>query len=273
MTSEIDTSKANIGDIITWQIKGNNLGENNTLEYPKINLKSDSVSIYSQRLIFNNKEVIGRTIEIAFWDTGRFYTPLYFVNVLDQQGNFSYDLELEKIPIDIISVLESLGDVNARPVKGPVPIPRIIPYRKILLVFLSLLIIFLIIWVWNKRIKRIYQRSNQSDRKLPIEIANGRISSLNHKGFAKEFYTELSHITREYIEYSSYIRALEMTTEEIILNRNLFIVNDKNFSEWIALLTKADLVKYAKHSITDFEMENDKNTAINIINNFFNLTS
>tara|TARA_B110000014_G_C20086250_1_gene568161 strand:+ start:742 stop:1554 length:813 start_codon:yes stop_codon:yes gene_type:complete len=270
VTSEIDTSKANIGDVITWQIKGDNSGENNTLEYPKINLKGDSISIYSQRLIFNNKEVIGRTIEIAFWDTGRFYTPLYFVNVLDQQGNFSYDLKLEKIPIDIISVLESLGDVNARPVKGPIPVPRIIPYRKILLVLLSLLIIFSIIWVWNKRIKRIYQISNLSDRKLPIEIANGRMSSLNNKGFAKDFYTELSHITREYIEYSSYIRTLEMTTEEIILNRNLFIVNDKNFSEWIALLTKADLVKYAKHSITSSEMENDKNTAINIINHFFN---
>ena len=157
MTSEVDTSKANIGDVITWQIKGNNSSGNNTLEYPEINLKGDSVSIYSQRLIINNnKEVIGRTIEIAFWETGRFYTPLYYVNVLDQQGNFSYDLKIEKIPIDIISILESLDDVNARPVKGPVPVSGIIPYRKILLLFLFLLIIFSIIWVWNKRIKYIY---------------------------------------------------------------------------------------------------------------------
>jgi len=271
VTSEVDTSKANIGDVITWQIKGNNTGEDKTLEFPEVNINGDSLSIYSQKLIFNNnKEIIGRTIEIAFWDTGRFYTPVYFVNVLNHQGNFIYDLEIEKTPIDIISVLESLEDLNARPVKGPVPVPGIIPYHKILLVFLSLLIIFSIILVWNKRIKHTYQKSNQYYRKLPIELANSRISSLNNKGFAKEFYTELSHITREYIEYSVYIRALEMTTEEIILNKNLFSVNDTIFSEWVDLLTKADLVKYAKHSITSSEMENDKNKAINIINNFFN---
>ena len=271
MTSEVDTSKGSIGDVITWKITGSKSNKNNRIEYPEINLKGDSLSIYSQKLIFNNnKEVIGRTIEIAFWDTGSFFTPLYFVNILDQQGNILYDMETEKIQIDIISVLESLNDVKTRPVKGPVPVTRFIPYRKMLLGLLCLLIISSIIWVWNKRTKLIHQKSNQFYRKLPIEIANDRISSLNNKGFAKEFYIELSHITREYIEYSSYIRALEMTTEEIILNRNLFIVNDKNFSEWIALLTKADLVKYAKHSITSSEMDNDKEKVINIVNNFFN---
>ncbi len=271
MTSEIDTSKASIGDVITWTITGNNSNKKNRLEYPEINLKGDSLSLYSQKLIFNNnKEVIGRVIELAFWDTGRFYTPLYFVNVLDQQGNISYNVETEKIPIDIISVLESLNDLNARPVKGPVPVTGFTPYYKILLMFLFLLITFSIIWVWNKRIKMIYQKSNQSYRKLPIEIANNRISSLNNKGFVKEFYTELSHITREYIEYSSYIRALEMTTEEIIFNKNLFSVNDTIFSEWVNLLKKADLVKYAKHTITSSEMDNDKDKVINIVNNFFN---
>ena len=271
MISTVDTSKANIGDVITWEIRGNNLVEDNTLEYPKIKLKGDSVSIYSQKLIFNNnKEVIGKTIEIAFWDTGRFHTPMYFVNVLDHEGNFSYDLEIEKIPINIISVLESLDDVSVRPVKGPVPVTRIFPYRKILLVFLFIIIIFLIIWVWNKRVKHIYQISNQSVKKLPIEVANERVSSLNNKGFAKEYYTELSHITREYIEYSSYIRTLEMTTEEIILNKNLFSTSDSIFSEWVDFLKKADLVKYAKHSITSSEMDNDKEKVINIINSFFN---
>ena len=270
MTSEVDTSRANIGDVIKWQVKGNNSVENKTLEFPEVNIIGDSVSIYSQRLIFNNNEVIGRTFEIAFWDTGRFYTPVYFVNVLDQQGNFIYDLEIEKTPIDIISVLVSLEEVSARPVKGPVPVSVIIPFREILLLVLSLFIILSIIWIWNKRVISISQMSIKSYRKQPIEIANNRMSSLNNKGFAKEFYTELSHITREYIEHSSYIRTLEMTTEEIIINRKLFSVNDEVFTKWIALLTKADLVKYAKHSILSSEMENDKNTAINIINKFFN---
>ena len=101
-----------------------------------------------------------------------------------------------------------------------------------------------------------------------MEIANNRFSQLNKKGFAKEFYTEISLITKEYIEYSTYIRTLEMTTEEIIQSRDLFQIDDDSFSKWITLLSKADLVKYAKQAIEPSEMDIDKNKAIDFINNF-----
>ncbi len=269
ITSELDTSKASIGDIITWEIKGKGSQQNQKLEFPELNLKGDSISIYSQRLIFNDELVIGRIIEIAFWDTGRFYTPSYYVNVLDLQGNVDHDIEIEKVAIDIVSVLESLNEVTARPVKGPIAVKGVIPYREILLIILCLVIVSAIIWVLRKRIKYIYPKNSYSIIKSPIEIANDRLSALNKKGFSKEFYSELSHITREYIEYSTYIRTLEMTTEEIIGNRDLFDCNDNSFSQWIDLLSKADLVKYAKQSIEPYEMDIDKDKVINLINNFF----
>ena len=102
-----------------------------------------------------------------------------------------------------------------------------------------------------------------------MEIAKNRLVNLNEKGFAKDFYTEISHITREYIEHSKYIRTLEMTTEEIINNRTLFLFDDNSFSEWTDLLSKADLVKYAKQVIEVSEMESDRDKAINFIDNFF----
>ena len=155
VTSEIDTSKASIGDIITWEIKGKGSQQNQKLEFPELNLKGDSISIYSQRLIFNDELAIGRIIEIAFWDTGRFYTPSYYVNVLDLQGNVDHDIEIEKIAIDIVSVLTSLSDVKVRPVKGPVAVKVVIPYKEILLIILCLVIVSAIIWVLGKRIKYI----------------------------------------------------------------------------------------------------------------------
>lgn len=269
VTSEVDTSRASIGDVIVWEIKSNNPSEYNKLEFPEVKIEGDSISIYSQKLIFDDNEIIGRTIEIAFWDTGSFYIPSYIVNVLDEKKEFIYNLETEKILIKVISILESLDDSSARPVKGPVAVNGIIQYRDILLITLSLLIIFLIFWVWKKRIKNIYEKNNRSIKKTTLEIAMERLSYLNSRGFSKDFYTDLSHITREYIEYSSYVRTLEMTTEEIITNRNLFTVDENLFFDWITLLKKADLVKYAKESSNYSEMENDKNTAINIINNFF----
>ena len=269
VTSEVDTSKANIGDIITWEIKGKGSRQNKKLEFPELNLKGDSISIYSQRLIFDDELAIGRIIEIAFWDTGRFYTPSYYVNVLDHQGNVDHDIEMEKVAIDIVSVLTSLSDVKVRPVKGPVAVKGVIPYKEILLIILCLVIVSAIIWVLRKRIKYIYPKNSYSIIKSPIEIANDRLSALNKKGFSKQFYSELSHITREYIEYSTYIRTLEMTTEEIIGNRELFHCDDDSFSQWIGFLSKADLVKYAKQSIEPYEMDIDKKKVIDLINNFF----
>ena len=57
-----------------------------------------------------------------------------------------------------------------------------------------------------------------------------------------------------------------MTTEEIGQNENIFEMNDDIFSEWISLLQKADLIKFAKRSTPTSEMEDDKIIAFNIIN-------
>ena len=101
--------------------------------------------------------------------------------------------------------------------------------------------------------------------KPPIDIARSRLSTLNEKGFAKEFYTELSYITREFVEYTTYIRALEMTTEEIIQNKELFLFDLKSYNDWIALLSKSDMVKYAGQMPTIDQFDDVKKDFIQII--------
>ena len=96
-------------------------------------------------------------------------------------------------------------------------------------------------------------------------MANRRIENLDDREFTKEFYTELSHISKQYIEFSTYICALEMTTDEIIENRSLFLFDDDKFFEWINLMKKADLVKYARKTIDYSEMKKDKNNLIQLI--------
>ena len=59
-----------------------------------------------------------------------------------------------------------------------------------------------------------------------------------------------SLIIREYAENSLYIRALEMTTEEIRGYRLFFPYTDIQLEEYIQILFSADMVKYAKHRIS-----------------------
>ena len=267
--SEIDTSIANIGDIITWKIIAKNSNQENVL-FPNLMVKGDSISIRSQRPIFTDKGEVGRIIEMTFWDTGRFYTPQYQISILNENGDIKYDIEAEKLFLDIVSIITPSVKPGARPLKKPVPVKGILPFREVLLMILLIVIVIAFIWVWKKRLKNIYQKPIHTYNKTPIDIARGRLSSLNEKGFAKEFYTEISHITREFIEYTTYIRALEMTTEEIIQNKELFFFDLEIFNDWITLLSKADMVKYARKPVEYSEMIADKDSAKQFIDNFLN---
>ena len=269
LSSEIDTSIANIGDIITWTIIAKNSNNENVI-FPDLIVKGDSLSIRSQRLIFTDKGEVGKIIEMTFWDTGRFYTPHYQISILNNEGAIKYDIEAEKLSLEIISIITSSMNANVRPVKKPIPVKGILPFREILLIILSIIIFIAIFWVWNKRLKTIYLKPNHILNKTPIDIARNRLSTLNDKGFAKEFYTELSHITRELVEYTTYIRTLEMTTEEIIQNKGLFIFDLESFNNWTTILSKADLVKYAKQPVEYSDMIADKDKVMQFIDDFSN---
>ncbi|MBH15383.1 MAG: hypothetical protein CL871_04595 [Cytophagia bacterium] len=269
ISSEVDTSIANIGDIITWKIIANNSDQKNVI-FPDLNVKGDSISIRSQRSIFTDKGEVGRIIEITFWDTGRFHTPEYQISVLNKEREVKYKIGVEKLSLDIVSVIAPSMNAVPRPVKQPVPVKGILPYREFFFIILMAIIVLAIFWVWKKRLKNIYKKPVHLANKNPIDIARNRLSNLNEKGFAKEFYTELSHITREFVECSTYIRTLEMTTEEIIQNKELFLFDLESFNDWTTILSKADMVKYAKQSVDYSEMLLDKDKVSQFIDNFSN---
>ena len=59
-----------------------------------------------------------------------------------------------------------------------------------------------------------------------------------------------------------------MTTQEIIHHKDLFLFDAKTFNDWITLLSKADMVKYAKQPVEYSEMTIDKNKVMQFIDDF-----
>ena len=141
----------------------------------------------------------------------------------------------------------------------------IFPMVLFVKIILMLFFISLMIFIWTKRKPSAHILGSGKNQISPQQFANNRLLHLDTNGFSKEFYSDLSHITRQFVEKSFYIRALEMTTEEISENKNIFKMNDDIFSQWVRLLQKADLIKYAKKSTPMSEMEDDKNIAFKII--------
>ena len=268
--SELDTSIASVGDQVVWSIRLNNIEKNLSLEFPKLEVKSDSISIISQSNILDNNLIIGQSFKLSFWETGNFLTPFYHVKVVNDKNKDEIIFEPERRSIKVLSVLEEKSTNDVRPLKGPVPVDSIFPMVLFVKIILMLFFISLMIFIWTKRKSSTYIISSGKSQISPHKFAKNRLLHLDANGFSKEFYSELSHITRQFVEKSFYIRALEMTTEEINENENIFEMNDDIFSEWVNLLQKADLIKFAKKSTPMSEMEDDKNIAYNIIEKALN---
>ena len=110
-------------------------------------------------------------------------------------------------------------------------------------------------WIWNHRMKRNYRKLNYDIFESPGDRAMRRLSNLNPNLLSKTFYTDLSHISRQYIEKKYFVRALEMTTDEIKNNRALFPINDEQFTKWVNVLNLSDKVKYANEKVNTEQLK------------------
>ena len=264
ISSELDTNNAYIGEIIRWSIR---LEGHDSLNYSFPNLNIDNDSIKVKQLLSSNNINNQIEFEIISWDTGRFTTPIYDIELLDDDGGVEFRMTAPPQEYSILSILSTLDDKNFRPLKGPVPVRGVWPIKNLILIILMISIIYAIITVWKKREKKVYNKIDYKYTEMPKDRAFRRLEEINSTHFTKDFYTELSHIFREYIETKYYIRTLEMTTQEIKESRSLFPMEDFQFEELIVFLNLSDHVKYALQIPTRSEMELDKEKIKTLITN------
>ena len=92
--------------------------------------------------------------EIISWDTGRFITPDYSIEILNDMGELDFFMEVPKLEYVISSVLPVLDDKNFRPLKGPVPVKNVWPIKNIISYIIIIIAIYGIIKVWKGVLKK-----------------------------------------------------------------------------------------------------------------------
>jgi hypothetical protein len=254
--SEIDTTEGFIGDVFSWSVKVDGQ-KDQSIRFPELGEINDTISIRNQSLIHENGKLTGIQFELMAWDTGSFSTPEYQVDIMNDDGSRNYSLTVEKLYFKVHSILATADAEDFRPIKGPVPVKGVFPTRLVVLGTLFILILGGMIWTWRQRQEVQYQKVDYANIETPEERAQRRLRDLDLNGLSKEYYADLSHISREYIETKYFIRALEMTTEEIQEFRPLFPLDDEQFSEWHQFLSEADMVKYARDIPTPDKMNSD----------------
>ena len=248
IVASVDTTQVRIGEKIRYKVLAEG-SEDKIIQYPVLKQLSDSVQYQSFTFILNNTDTLGVTCEISYWDTGTFWTPAYQIQILNNDRNPSYSLRADQIQINVLSTITPGQQSPIKPIKGPVPVSEPLPIKIISMIGLLLVLMGTMVWVWKKRIQPPpVSKLHDIIMVDPLIQANERLSLLDPEANIKIFYVELSYLLRELVERVFYIRTLEMTTQEISENEDLFQMDAQLFSSWISLLEKSDLVKYAKYT-------------------------
>jgi hypothetical protein len=138
---------------------------------------------------------------------------------------------------------------DLKDVKPPVSLPEF-PWLLIVLVIAGIALLIFCVWYWRHR-RRVYPK--KIEIKPPWEIAYQRLQDLRQRdlfgqGMAKEHFTELSDITRKYIEGRFDIHTPEMTTEEFLeFVKNSPLIQTKHKEILKSFLRLSDMVKFAKY--------------------------
>ena len=253
--SELDTNNAFVGEVINWSVKIQGSDQYNH-RFPKLSLDNENLKI-SQIKSQNNRsdEII---FEIISWDTGSFSTPAYSIEILSEEGEIDFMMNAPRLEYIISSIIPTLNEEKFRPLKGPVPVKDVWPLKNIILFILIIITAYGIWFVWRRRETEKYRKLDYTFTESPKDRALRRLQELSFSQFTKDFYTELSHISREYIETKYFIRTLEMTTIEIKKSRHIFPMEDPQFNEWIIFLSLADQVKYALELPDELKMKSDR---------------
>ena len=259
----LDTTEATIGDVVTLSVLVENPGEY-IIQFPAM---SDSSGLEVRgRNETTNDIGVGIEFQLVPWDTGRFVIPLYSVNVLDADSALSFVMKTSSLTLTVNSVLSGDANTELRPIKEPVPVSRPIPWRTILLIILFVILLTGVIMIWRQRIPITVIPPQIYDSSIPPDVfAMEQLTALDVAMDSKELYVRLSFILREYVENSLFIKTLEMTTPEIKQSNEWLHLPAALFSAWIHLLTRADLIKYAKEDVLPNQKAEDLNWSITFV--------
>lgn len=194
---------------------------------------------------------------LTAWDARNYELPAVTVQV---DGK---DYTTDKLAFDVEEVkVDTAATAPARPgdniQKPPFQLSEWLPYYGLCLLALLLLAVAYAINLRLKNRKPLVKRKQPERKLLPHEKAMRAIEQVKAQNSGagnadeKAYYTALTDILREYLEDRFGIKAMEMTSAEIVetLRRE---GNSETNAELERVFATADLVKFAKYSTQDNE--------------------
>jgi hypothetical protein len=278
----VDKSKITIADTL-WLEFDTTIGSGYDVNMPKVDKVLENFGIVDwqnlgNRLDANNNVVSTCRYRLEPFLSGKFAIPAFTFEFRDvnkqavrpnsPQASKTYELTTEPVDIEVTSLLgEQRGKLSIADIEDVVDMPTKIVWWWILP---AVAVVGGVAALWfyfrrkkTKEVIRIFKPAH--------EIAYARLQVLIQRdlvkaGRVKEFYEAISDILRHYIEDRFELRAPERTTEEFLFEiRDAGVISEVDRKALAEFLTHCDLVKFAKHSPTNEQIQHTFDLAKNFI--------
>jgi len=269
--SQVDSTQIKIGSAFNLIIKAN-ANANEKVVFPEQKMIGPFEVLETSPIdtVLNNRKMeLIKKYTLTQFDSGKFTIPR--LQVLINGKNYQTDLfDVNVTNVEVDTLKQPMYDIKAN-FGGSTDTSKIMYY--IIALILCLGFGFLTYYIIKKR-----QEKNLTEDdlfKTPLEKITKKLQLLDGKrliinGDVKTYYSEMTDITRDYIEEVFDIPAKESTTAELIQYLQKTIKDKKiKLSKEIVndlkrLLQNADLVKFAKADPPMGEIEADRNITNNI---------
>jgi len=261
LKAKVDKDKVTIGDRVRYEITleydngveaelyaaGKNLGEFEVKDY----------KIEPPRKTKSGRLVSKAVYTIAAFTTGDFAIPGLKIKYrdLDKQEK---EVSSDEIKIKVEGVKPGSNDKDdIRPLKGPAEIKGRFSIWGLIIFILAIVVIAIFAYLRDRKAK-------EKKPALPTapaeQIARAALKTLIEmrlveKGFIKEYYVRISDIIRAYIENRYRIFAMDRTTWELFYEMKSKRIDRPHIDKINNFLEDCDMVKFAKYSPAQKEIE------------------
>lgn len=265
VTSSVDSTKIKIGSAFDLTIK-TQTSEGDKVVFPDVKNIGPFEVIESSAIdtvLENRKMELIKKYTLTQFDSGKYTVPRLsiLVNGKNYQTNL-FDVEVTNVKVDTLK--QKMYDIKSN--MGSTTDTSSLIYYIIVLI-LCIAVGFAVYWFIKKQ-----QSKNLTEDdlfKTPLEKVSKKLQLLDGKrlimnGDIKSYYSEITDITREYIEEVFEIPAKESTTSDLIklllqaVKTKKIKLSKEIIHDLKRVLETADLVKFAKSEPSYNEIENDR---------------
>ncbi|MEO9005336.1 MAG: hypothetical protein ABI288_11395 [Ginsengibacter sp.] len=261
--SSVDKNQLLIGEQINYQIHASmpdNTYRLNWVAIPDsfnrfitvIKNKIDTASA-NENLIFS------QDIVLTSFDSGRQVIPSFPLTVTMLDGDSTFNIYTDSIVVDVgYAPTDSIMPFHD--IKTIIEVKKPFPWWAWTLAALGL--ILLVIWILFlfKFFKKKKDVAIFESKLSPFDEAMELLSELDKENLpvnnkAKEFHSRLTEIFKRYLSRKTNTYQLHLTTDEILMELNLFNLPKEQISEFANCLRMGNAVKFAKYVPPTYENE------------------